>query len=230
MKSLSSIKNKAVFVIIAVILTIIYYFATIYIPYFLFSFHFIDIDKYPDLWKWSPSLMTLVASFIILLLSLLWVKLSKKTRLTQQISKTKNNKTQYFLSSIIGGLFVVIIPLGIYYLGNNHTGDSLGKEFEWWYLPALLSISIVYPIAEELFFRKGLFNILETKIGTPFTIVLSTVLFSSIHFPDSNQMIITLFAGFLIGILYAKSRKLIFPIIFHIVWNSLVILLKFTVF
>ena len=99
--------------------------------------------------------------------------------------------------------------------------------FELWYLPALITTCFIFPIAEEIFFRKGIFTILDSKFNLIISTTLSSILFAAIHFPNDRQMVVTFIGGILLAILYKKTNKLIYPIAFHISWNTTVVILNF---
>jgi len=203
--------DKFIIVVAVIIFSIGYYCSSIYIPYYIFFYDdFIDIDKYPDLWKWSPSILSLIASLIILVLAYVSVNFAKNifpfSSSFKQIEGV--NKYTLFFLSILGGVIFVCIQHFVYSSLANEITNSEPNSFELWYLPVLISSCCIYPIAEEVFFRKG-------------------ILFASIHYPNYRQMVTTWIGGILLGMLYKKSGSLIYPITFHISWNITVTLLNF---
>jgi len=224
------LKNKFSLIEIGTIFSIGYYYASIYIPYYLYTFDLIDINKYPDLWKWSPSVLTLIASLIILVLAYICVNFAIKIfsipSLPDQI-KEINKYTLLFLS-LIGGVSFVFIQYIIYANFFNERTISEAKNFEIWYLPALFATCCIYPIAEEIFFRKGILNLLDSKLNLIASIILSSTLFAFIHYPDYQQIVTTWIGGILLGVLYKKSNALIYPVVFHISWNTTVVISNFT--
>lgn len=90
-------------------------------------------------------------------------------------------------------------------------------------LPILiLATCIIGPIAEELFIRgfvQG--TLMKIEITTPYnTIIISSLIFATLH-ANIIQMIIALALGFFCGTLYYHTKNIIFPIITHIGYNSL---------
>jgi uncharacterized protein len=74
-------------------------------------------------------------------------------------------------------------------------------------------IVVFAPIAEELLFRGFLFNRWGATIGLGKAMVISSTIFSAIHFNQGfiGQFIFGIFAC----IIYVKTKKLIIPIILH---------------
>lgn len=81
----------------------------------------------------------------------------------------------------------------------------------------IISITLV-PILEELFFRGYLLNKLGNSLGIIKALLISSLLFSFLHFD-----IVLFFAYFISGIFYSlvylKTKKLIVPIVLHSLTN-----------
>jgi membrane protease YdiL (CAAX protease family) len=73
---------------------------------------------------------------------------------------------------------------------------------------------IIGPIFEELFFRGYLFTGLRQRYGRSRAIILTSVLFVAAHF-NLNNLIAALLVAFPLGIIYAKTNNLLFPITLH---------------
>ena len=91
--------------------------------------------------------------------------------------------------------------------------------------------TLIIPVAEELFFREHIQRLLSKHWNYVITILVTALLFSSIHFPvynlfyfgigpqDFYQPYMTFFGGLIAGYLYYKSDSIGPPIIMHVVWN-----------
>lgn len=98
---------------------------------------------------------------------------------------------------------------------------------------ALFSCVIVAPIVEEIFFRGFLQEkfsfVLKNKF---FAIGLTAVLYGCIHIPRSVGMYhpigigFTIILGCLFGWVYSEGKSLIYPIVFHSLYNLTVILIN----
>jgi membrane protease YdiL (CAAX protease family) len=97
----------------------------------------------------------------------------------------------------------------------------------------LLTVSVVvlYPITEELFFRSGIQRSLERSMSNVIAVMFSAALFATIHlpyeclfFPDcggSGQLAFHAFFGGLISaVLFSRSRSVGPSIVFHATWNA----------
>jgi membrane protease YdiL (CAAX protease family) len=100
------------------------------------------------------------------------------------------------------------------------------------------SIAVIFliPMAEELFFRGYILKQLLTNYKPIIAIGISTCLFALIHLPyqtiflDSIQFnghlaYIAFFGGLISGTLYYKSKSLGPSLIFHVIWNLMVVLI-----
>jgi membrane protease YdiL (CAAX protease family) len=77
---------------------------------------------------------------------------------------------------------------------------------------------------EELTFRGGIFRVLEDSFGTGAAVVISAAVFGLLHAGNhgatgASTAAIALEAGVLLGLAYAATRNLWFPIGLHFGWN-----------
>ncbi|WP_299680578.1 type II CAAX endopeptidase family protein [uncultured Dokdonia sp.] len=149
----------------------------------------------------------------------------------------KTNYIWYLLAFIMGSIFVFIqTPLKwfynylfdtTYYIDYSFDGISKFHDIN------LISIILIIPIGEELFFRGYIQKRLQLKTTTSICILVTSILFALIHAPYSNLLLeeyyqdwhlfyLTFFGGLLSGILYYKSKSIGPSIIFHIFWNLMV--------
>lgn len=88
----------------------------------------------------------------------------------------------------------------------------------------ILSI-LIAPIFEELIFRKVLMDRVGVY-GERLAIIVSALSFGAFH-GNFQQFFFTVFAGAGLAIIYAKTKKIIFPIILHFLNNAYSILQQF---
>lgn len=96
---------------------------------------------------------------------------------------------------------------------------------------AFLSVVIVAPIVEEIFYRWTMIETFSKGMSKYSTIIFSALIFAFAHslanlsssfFFFTFHLISTLIMGIIFGALYYQTRKVILPIILHAVWNLIV--------
>lgn len=86
----------------------------------------------------------------------------------------------------------------------------------------LLPIAVIAaPIVEELTFRGFLLNKWAAKYGNIKGIIFSSIIFMMIHL--GSLLIPQLLLGLLCSLIYIKTKKIIYPIITHMLYNFLII-------
>lgn len=87
----------------------------------------------------------------------------------------------------------------------------------------ILSISIIAPVAEEFIFRGVLLKRMIKKTSVWGGILISSIIFGILH-PDIFGALVF---GIVTSLLYLKTNNLFIPILFHIINNSIVVLLMY---
>jgi len=82
-----------------------------------------------------------------------------------------------------------------------------------------ISVLIIAPIFEELFFRKYMFVALQKKYSYKTSILISSICFSLLHLPNYRNLIPTFLFGVFCCIIYSKTRNIIYPILLHFLLN-----------
>jgi len=84
----------------------------------------------------------------------------------------------------------------------------------------MLAGVLIGPLAEEIFFRGILYGFLR-RWGTPFAVILSTLLFVLPHSPSSGSAlpITQLIGGILFAVSYEVEKNLLVPITIHCLGN-----------
>lgn len=84
----------------------------------------------------------------------------------------------------------------------------------------MLAIAVGAPLGEEVMFRWGIMgHMLRRNCSAPIAIVVSAVLFGLLHM-NPAQVFFAGAMGIMLGILYWRSGNIIWPIILHILNNS----------
>ena len=87
----------------------------------------------------------------------------------------------------------------------------------------VFGVTILVPVAEELFFRAFLFSALEKRWGIKLAAVVSSLIFALMHEP--SVYIPIFFGGLGFALMYAKYRDITMNMIAHATWNSIAIAL-----
>ncbi len=119
----------------------------------------------------------------------------------------------------INALFDGLIPL--------HPQEVIARFFEApnaiYLILMVLGAVVLAPIAEELFFRAGIYRVMKGWFGSVPAALFSSACFSALH-----QHIVGLFPLFLLGCLlcysYERSGRILSAIIFHACFNALSLL------
>ncbi|MFA8298965.1 MAG: lysostaphin resistance A-like protein [Hyphomicrobiales bacterium] len=89
---------------------------------------------------------------------------------------------------------------------------------------SLLTAVVIAPILEEVLFRGIMLDGLLKKYSPKKAILFSSFLFGLSHF-NPSQFIFCFLSGILLGWAYYNTRNLIYPIVIHVINNSLSFLL-----
>jgi membrane protease YdiL (CAAX protease family) len=126
------------------------------------------------------------------------------------------------LSSIFYSIFLIAIMMLIFPF--EITPNNFNVEF-------FIGISFTFilnPIMEELIFRKYVCTVLYLKYSFPKTVVISSLIFTIVHLGNPFSMLQTIIGSIFIYFLFLKTKKIIDPILFHILHNSIYGLITLT--
>ena len=210
-----------------------HYFSFTIIPMILLYFAVIGMTA-----RFGSVIATIASNLVLIIGTLFVIYLDSKFRDSYDISNRDLNKS----SQDIGFSYVLIVLLWFFgqfvflwvyknigdnLYSNNYTSSFNDSPSLIW---TLLLILFVAPIAEELIFRYLLFGRLIFKqdfapswlkyLGLN---LLSTLLFGLIHGTMMHQIVV-LPLGLLLCLLMYKTNRIIFPILGHILFNSLSII------
>ena len=102
-------------------------------------------------------------------------------------------------------------------LPNIVEGQMIDMCREPW---GMLAIAIGAPIGEEIMFRWGIMgHLLKRNVSVPASILVSAVLFGLMHM-NPAQVFFAAAMGIMLGILYWRSGNILWPIILHVLNNS----------
>jgi uncharacterized protein len=102
---------------------------------------------------------------------------------------------------------------------------TLSKQSIWIVSTAILTTGIVTPIYEEIIFRGVFLRILETKYSFGIGVFISSIVFGLFHLYNIGLVIWSSFVGFVLAMLYKKTRSILPGVILHILTNTLATIL-----
>ncbi|HUI84222.1 MAG TPA: type II CAAX endopeptidase family protein [Candidatus Binatia bacterium] len=146
----------------------------------------------------------------------------------QGLPRTKGWFRQFLLGWVLGFVLTFLAVVPIHFWGRFRTHDLMTLRL----LPnlaVLLFTLLCGALAEELVFRGYPFQHLEQGIGTPWTVLLTSVLYAVLHLlnPGSGRWAVA--NSFLLGVLfciaYLRTRALWLPWGIHFAWNGTLALL-----
>ena len=152
--------------------------------------------------------------FLVLAVGLTFIPLLKKNYLNKD---DKINKKDIFLSIILGTTLSIIYNFIIYNLNEVYSFTNLYSGSTN-ILIAIISTGIIGPIIEEYMIRGIMYNEFKQKYSTMKSIIITTIIFSLLHF-NLVQMIYALVLGFILIYMYEKTNNIKTPLILHMTSN-----------
>ncbi len=125
------------------------------------------------------------------------------------------------LIGIVLGIILQSLTIMVIYLKGGYSIISVNPIY---FIIPPLTIGITSAVIEETLFRGILFRILEEKLGSYISLLISGFIFGVLHIMNPNSSLIAgiglaIQAGLLLGAAYIYSRNLWFPIAIHFAWN-----------
>jgi membrane protease YdiL (CAAX protease family) len=118
---------------------------------------------------------------------------------------------------LLGALVVRLIPALHDYV------ETVLDHARYGTLPLILLTTLLNGVAEEVFFRGGLF----AAIGRRYPVVISTVIYAAATLATGNPMLVV--AALTLGLVLALQRRasggILAPIITHVTWSTMMLFL-----
>lgn len=158
-----------------------------------------------------------VGTFLVLWI---FMKLVDREHFLELGFYTKNRLNEFILG-IIAGLIIMVLAYGILI----YSGQISFTKFNFNMEEIIISILVFTIVAfvEESLFRGYILKNLMLSVNKYIAIILSSVLFSLLHYFNPNVSSFSLFelflAGVVFGLAYLYTRNLWFPIALHLSWN-----------
>ena len=183
------------------------------------------------------SISSLLVEIILIPLVLLYIYVDGSLDRIKEMLKFGSVKTALILLlaipivvtiiDFILNMIYAVVWIGI--IGEPSANTDLGTDWESSSIDIaflFLSVAIVTPIAEELFFRGYLLDAINRKHGDWTAIIWSSILFGLVHIDP-----FTIGSAFIGGIIYVwlrmRTGSLLPSIACHMVWNMLALLLTY---
>ncbi|MRX69599.1 hypothetical protein SAMN06265349_102184 [Flavobacterium resistens] len=132
---------------------------------------------------------------------------------------TKRLAKNLILGTLIGFTLQSLTILVIYLNGSYNVVSINPISF------ILIPFTIMFTVAiiEEILVRGIILRIVEEKLGSYISLIISSVLFGIFHLANPHGTLISAIcitmAGFMLGAAFIYSRNLWFPIALHFAWN-----------
>ena len=163
----------------------------------------------------SKSIQGIITTAVILFTYRQFVKRFEKRGATEL---SKMNLAKELVFGFLGGFILISFVILFFYLLGYYTVSSV-NHFSVLIKP--LIIFIVMGVWEEVIFRGLIFRITESKLGTVWALIISSLIFGFVHASNDNfnflsGLAIALELGLLTGITFSVTRRLWVPIALHI--------------
>ena len=160
---------------------------------------------------------------IILIILIRYILRVKYDTVSKKIGLSFYNLKKYLIfGSLIGIIDATVTTIPILIIWPEYT-ENLHKRIDEWQTSIILlhfAVSfIVAPIFEEILFRGLFFSALRKYVNLFWSILISTCLFSILHFHFFPSLILSFFSSILLCFLYEKTRSLMLCITIHAVGN-----------
>lgn len=139
--------------------------------------------------------------------------------------KVEEFSTKKMFSSLLNGFLIGFVlqslTILVIYIKGGYSIISINPVS---FIIPPLAMSIASAIIEEILFRGIVFRIIEEKLGSYFSLIISATIFGLLHMTNPNSSLIAgiglaIQAGLLLASAYIYSRNLWLPIAIHFAWN-----------
>lgn len=141
----------------------------------------------------------------------------------------KNIDVKFLLKMFALSLFLRIIVGQIITLVDINKTIVIGPSNILEIIIDFITTCIFAPICEEIIFRFGLYEKLNKKFNVVISILLTSIVFSIIHFYELDGFIILLIISTIWNYAYYKTNNLVYPIILHFLHNLYALISNFII-
>jgi len=198
------------------------------------AYLFESYGEFLTVWNAASNIISVFVAYY-LILNFFW---SEKINFNEALNFRRINDNILF--------YIVLIVIGLHLFNKPFWNiEDLWRYFKYsefnpiirepdelnlYFIIRSISILIIAPVLEELFFRKFLLTKLIEKYSLVTSIVVSSLLFSLIHIETPNNLFPTFIFGVASGLLFIKTRRIAYPILFHFLYNLVIQLLQVSYF
>ena len=160
-------------------------------------------------------IITGVASCLLLV----WAKMVRPREAFSFPSGGKKNWVVAFLAAVTG-IFAVDLLGEKVELPDLMAGNFMDMAHDFW---GILSLAVVGPLVEEIYFREGIQGSLHRAGVSPWmAILVSAFCFGVIHF-NPAQVPFAFCIGVILGVIYYKTGHVVLTSLIHIFNNSMAV-------
>ncbi|HFU4465169.1 TPA: lysostaphin resistance A-like protein [Streptococcus suis] len=171
-----------------------------------------------------------VICWILLTILVFWLLDTLRKKYRDYNLEVKNYSYIKLFGLVILGIVIKIVLLNIFIrlVGSTSDNSSMLELFQSKYgWMALLSTNILSPIREEYLYRGIFQERIRNKDFPIISVFITAILFAFVHsYEISLSFWSALFPGFLFSWIYYKTNHLKYPIVAHILLNSIVTILN----
>ncbi|UPQ80467.1 CPBP family intramembrane metalloprotease [Flavobacterium azooxidireducens] len=153
---------------------------------------------------------------LLFLLLVFFIEFKKDIFNEEKINLDKQFLLDFFLSIFFSlSVYIFLYSIGVFF--NYESYERVALDFS---ILNIITVVILYPVFEELFFRKLYFS---TYKSTKFIglILLNGFVFSISHIFSDTPLLNAFIFGCCFFLIYLKNKKIIFSVFSHILINSL---------
>jgi len=160
----------------------------------------------------------IIASLAVISIYIYFFRKYEKREIKEFSSK---GIAKYLLSGTMTGVVLQSLTMLVIVLNGGFEIVSVNPISN-----VIIPFTIAFTVAvfEEILIRGIIFRIIEEKLGSNISLLISAIIFGALHLLNPNSTLISglcvgIEAGLLLGAAYIYTRNLWFPIAIHFAWN-----------
>ncbi|BBH63333.1 CAAX amino protease [Actinoplanes sp. OR16] len=166
--------------------------------------------------------LTLAAGLVSAVLTVLTYRWVVRRTEHRDVSELAGGGTRFAAGALIGAAMFASVAVNLAFNGDVHFvgAGSVSNTF------GIFGFMAAAAVTEEVLFRGVLFRIVEERLGTYSSLILTGVAFGAMHLFNEKATLwgalaIAVEAGFMLAACLAAFRNLWVPIGLHFTWNFL---------
>jgi membrane protease YdiL (CAAX protease family) len=119
------------------------------------------------------------------------------------------------------GFLILVLVLELVAGDGQHVGGWRGKYDAANLAIRILAVGLIYPVAEEFFFRGALLGLVRRRFGDVVGILVPAIVFALVHIQyDWRGMAFILLDGLIFGLARVRTGSLYVAMLLHVIGNS----------